>query len=449
MPDVAVHSHAHAEPLFVSAPGRWLWIWSAGFLAAVAISTLMAVHSSGSWPKLLHSSGAPFLAVLLALLVLWSVTGILLGRRAFRSVTARLIFVAVCWGLCFWISALNADYGFLMYSAVLQAFIFLPSTWAIPALLAFGSLSVARVVVPELQSGSAVNPWDVLGPVALMSCLVVVMLYIQRVNRESAVRQTLIEQLGAAQRQLATREHAAGIADERARLSRDLHDTLAQQLVSVVTQLSAAELALAQGPGGAEVHLRRAQHTARSSLADIRRLVRGLRPGELQVGQIELALRRVLDRWSDETGTRAEFQLRGQPVALEAQAEVALLRCLQEALSNVGCHAQATAVTVSLSFGAEVVTLAVHDDGTGFDPDLTLPDLPQATSDLHHMGLQDVGLRGMGLQGMRERATALGGRTLLESGCGQGTQVLMALPIRQAGWSDQFDDRSSPVAGPI
>ncbi len=202
---------------------------------------------------------------------------------------------------------------------------------------------------------------------------------------------------------------------ERHRLARDIHDTLAQGFTSIVMLLEAAEAELVADPGKARIHIDQARSTARGSLTEARSLVWALRPDRLIESSLVEAVQSVVDQLGEETPTRAEFVVTGEPRQLPDVTDECVLRVTQEALANVRKHAGASRVTVTLSYLDDGVVLDVRDDGVGFGPAIFA-----ATGD----GL--VG--GVGLQLMLDRVEQLGGTRVIESNVGAGTSVVVQLP---------------------
>ena len=233
--------------------------------------------------------------------------------------------------------------------------------------------------------------------------------------RESTERKKLIEQLKEAQENLATAEREAGVLQERQRLAQEIHDTLAQGFTSIVMQLEAAEAALPDERYPARSHISKARETARVSLTEARRLVQALRPPQLEGTSPVVALRRVVERWEQETGTQADFIVTGEPHGLHPDLEVILLRAVQEGLANVRKHAQARQVNVTLSYMDHQVSLDIQDDGVGFDPIKVRDASTQAGG-------------GYGLQAMKERVAQLNGEVILESAPRAGTTVVIQIP---------------------
>jgi signal transduction histidine kinase len=352
------------------------------------------------------------IAVLTVVLLCWSAVGLVSWRAVLKKRWTTLAYVLGCWGCALALAFLNSEFTFVGFSLVLQAFILLPLGWSLAALGAFLLMGFFAALTPTTVPDSTdalAGTFVVAGIGTLMAALVFA---IWRANHETRLREALIVRLEAAQLDLAERERDAGVMAERARLSRDLHDTLAQGFVGVIAQLSAAELALTHPERKARGHLTTAREIARASLNDIRQLVWALRPPELTDGGVDSALARLTTSWSRQTGLTASFDVTQPFQALVPEVEVALLRVLQEALSNTARHSRARKVEVRLTLEGEFVMLDVTDDGVGFDA--------------------DADTFGFGLAGMRERLTALGGQLLLESNPGEGTTVTAALPLARA-----------------
>jgi signal transduction histidine kinase len=212
--------------------------------------------------------------------------------------------------------------------------------------------------------------------------------------------------------QLATRlTERSGVEAERARLAREIHDTLAQGFAGIVTQLQAAE----QAPDEAA----RSRHTdaalalARDGLGEARRSVQALRPAALDAARLPEAMRAAAARWSVRTGVPVEVHVEGTASRLSTEAEVVLLRTAQEALANIERHAGAARVSMTLRCDDRVTRLEVRDDGRGFDPAAA--------------GATTVD-GGFGLVAMRERVEALAGALAIESRPGGGTAVRAEVP---------------------
>jgi signal transduction histidine kinase len=229
------------------------------------------------------------------------------------------------------------------------------------------------------------------------------------------LKTTIAENEGLHQRLLA-QAREAGIADERQRMAREIHDTLAQGLTGIVTQLQAAEQAAdgaVQAGAGWRRHVAAAIQVARESLTEARRSVHALRPEPLEMAMLSEALSGVADRWSALNGIPALVTTTGKVRLVQPEIEFALLRAAQEALTNVAKHAHATRVGLTVSYMDNEVALDVRDDGVGFDP-------------------QASGRDSFGLVAMRERIESLAGTLQVESEPGGGTAISACVPTVSA-----------------
>lgn len=282
-------------------------------------------------------------------------------------------------------------------------------------------LSALQVVLALLLARFAQGEWKAVPAVVLPVTLVVVLgtvgvygvmalrRFVAALSEQSEQRRRLIEALESTRQALAQAEREAGMLEERARLSREIHDTLAQGFTSIVMQLETAETA--SDPAR---YVQQAKKTARANLTEARRLVWALRPEQFEQGSLRMALERIGAHWANECGIPLRFTVTGTPVALDAATETALLRALQEGLHNVRKHAGAKEVKVTLSYIGHEVALDIRDDGRGFDLKRTCDD------------------GRFGLRGMQERVARLGGSVALESEVGEGTTLSVTLPVRGA-----------------
>jgi signal transduction histidine kinase len=222
---------------------------------------------------------------------------------------------------------------------------------------------------------------------------------------------TLAENEGL-HRQLLAQAREAGILDERQRLAREIHDTLAQGLTGIITQLEAAgqpDRCAAER----ERHHTAALRLARDSLSEARRSVHAMRPEPLEGAGLPEALATVARDWSELTGIPAQVTSTGTVWPVPSEVETALLRTAQEALANVAKHAVASRVGLTLSYLGDEVVLDVRDDGVGGAAAVTVPS-PR---------------NGFGLTAMRQRVEGLSGTLDIESEPGAGTAICARLPL--------------------
>lgn len=216
------------------------------------------------------------------------------------------------------------------------------------------------------------------------------------------------------------------IIEERARVARDIHDTLAQGLTGIVVQLGAAQRALDVAPNDAHQHMQLAQDMAREALAEARRSIWNLREGNLERGELRDALAGLAQRASNET-MRVIFETRGAKWELRAEVESALLRVAQEALVNVSKHANATQVDVTLEYRNDAIGLRIHDNGIGLDDEA-----------LNDANARKGPTSGFGLLGMRERIAQWGGELKLTNA--DGALVEATIPRARAERAGKIEE---------
>jgi len=208
----------------------------------------------------------------------------------------------------------------------------------------------------------------------------------------------------------AEQSRKAAILEERNRMARDIHDTLAQGFTGVIVQLEAAEDAIACcRRNEANEHLQRAGELARRSLSEARRSVHALRPQALQGGNFWEALKGIIKNTTAGTALHTTFNLRGKMRHLPLAWQENLLHIGQEALTNALRYAHPRNFETKLTFNAKELRLELRDDGDGF-----------RVKDQHD---------GFGLAGMRERVEQMGGTLKISSAHGKGTDVLVTLPF--------------------
>ncbi len=222
----------------------------------------------------------------------------------------------------------------------------------------------------------------------------------------------VIEENAALETQLVEQAREAGVDEERQRMAREIHDTIAQGLTGVITQLEAA----GQSEDDAETRRRidNAMHLARDSLSEARRAVRDLVPAPLEARSLPDALDEVTSSWSSLSHVPADLTTTGTPLRLHPEVEVTLLRVTQEALANVAKHAAASRVGVTLSYMGDIVSIDIRDNGKGIN------------------GGADGSGAGFGLTAMRQRVEGLAGSLEIESDSGAGTAVSAFLPAVRA-----------------
>jgi signal transduction histidine kinase/ligand-binding sensor domain-containing protein len=209
------------------------------------------------------------------------------------------------------------------------------------------------------------------------------------------------------------RSRFAAVLEERARLAREIHDTLAQGFVGISSQLDAVAMSMPSDSSTARTYLDLARRMARHSLTEARRSVMDLRASALEGQDLAAAIQSGTRMWTAGSGVDVEVEIEGSPAQLPEEMEQHLLRITQEAVTNVLKHAGAHRIWVKLHREARKLYLRVVDDGRGFDEKNAF------SSRGGHFGLI----------GMRERAERMGGELRLASHPGEGTELEVSVPL--------------------
>jgi signal transduction histidine kinase len=225
----------------------------------------------------------------------------------------------------------------------------------------------------------------------------------------------------ASRRHFKEQEHRRAMAEaeftailaERNRMAREIHDTLSQSLGAISVQLELARTHAGEISAPARNHLGSAHKLARDALAEARESIWNMRSHVLETCDLGEALEGILRRMTEDTGASAHMHVEGTRRRLPPIVENNLLRIGQEAITNASRHARPARIDVTLTFEPRTVRLAVKDDGVGF-----LAGSPR-----------DGDRRSFGLVGMQERAKLLGGTVEIRSAPGEGTDVLMVVPV--------------------
>jgi signal transduction histidine kinase len=373
---------------------RW---WTIAFFAVVAVCGVILAFTWPSRPM------APVGAAVLAAVLLAFLT---IGRRATERSRLAVVFVGIL---------VLATFGLVAAVPSLAVFqaIAMPAGWvlahsrrggiaasALISVAASAGFFVSLGLTEEAVTTVAVSlAFSLTGSIALG-------LWIWRIAEYGTERGRLLDELTAAQDELAALHRDAGSTAERERLARELHDTIAQSLAGVVllTQRTRRDLAAGRLTDGT---LETLEEAARTALTETRALVAGSAPVELSAG-LAGALETLAERFRRETGVAVTVSV-DLTTALERDAEVVLLRCAQEGLANIRKHAGATHATVWLGDDDDQTVLQVADDGRGLDP-AAIPD-------------------GFGLSGLRARLALAGGSLAVTS---EGGTTLTARLPREA-----------------
>jgi len=260
-------------------------------------------------------------------------------------------------------------------------------------------IQIVRTIVAFIITFSLLNATQVIEEERNLQLFAVQQARLQALQQREELRRNLLRHTVQAQE------------DERARVARELHDETAQILSASTLHLAALRVSLKRKPEAIAM-VEKLQDLARQMSQSLYRLVRDLRPAQLD----DLGLIPALDYLLTETRSASqiefEFNVKGTPRRLDLSVETILFRVTQEAISNIVRHAGTCRASIQLSFGEDHVHLTVADEGQGFD--LQIPLNPP---------------RGWGLEGMRERIESAGGTFVLKSAIGQGTRVDATIPL--------------------
>jgi signal transduction histidine kinase len=282
-------------------------------------------------------------------------------------------------------------------------------------------IALARVPPGTVILNRVPTAWEqyrgrIVGGIALivLQSGLITALLIHRRRRRMAEQSLLVSE---------ARRHTA-VLEERNRLARDMHDTLAQGFTGVIVQLEAAKAAFVHGAtADTDAHFHRASELARQSLGEARRSIRALRSLALESGDLCAALDGAMKQMTAGTRFHVEFTTHGRPRKLMPSIEENLLRIHQEILTNALKHSRAKLIKAALSFEKDIVRLQVQDDGVGFD------------MTRKHEGL--------GLIGIRERVSQMNGELSVEGAPGFGVRICVVLPGEDASGQSALGQRNA------
>lgn len=363
------------------------------------------------------SVGAPLPAVIAVSVVFlaWYVLGAVRAARSDAVVLAKwwLVVLAVIWLLMLVVSAEFIWVAFLLW--LLAGHLFSLRI----AVVFTAATYLATIAAPLLHHGAVSTPSVIGSLIGAVFALGLSRGYIELL-REGRRREELIHSLEAAHRslvdlqdELALTQRHAGEIRERTRISRDVHDTVAQE-ISSIRLIAHAEVDRTTDPHAREV-LRQVESLAAQGSRDIRRIIAELTPAELEDGALPAALRRLLTRLEEESGLSTRLDVDETVPPLPAEVEVALLRTAQSALANVRQHAQASKVKVSLIDSEGMIRMDIVDDGVGM-----------ADQDARTRGTDS----GFGLDFIAARMRELGGDLVIETNPGAWFAISATVPTR-------------------
>ena len=399
-------------------------------MLVVVASMTVAIKWGESTGDLLIDLG---LAAAAGLWMLWNFTLHPAWRQRPRRMAVFFIVLAILMALL----VLRAPwYGFFTFTGYLYAF-YLP-----PGRPRAAGVALIALITATSQNGGLPKHWTAgaIGIYLVIICINVgvasALTWFGWVSaQQNDQRKQMVEELSEANKRLETileenqglhdqllaQAREAGVLDERQRMAREIHDTLAQGLTGIITQLQAAERH-GQSQDERRRHLDLATQLARDSLTEARRSVQAMQPEPLESARLPEALADVASKWTRIHGVPATVTTTGQPRRIRPEAEITLLRAAQEALVNVARHARAGKVGLTLSYMEDQVNLDIRDDGVGFDPQPAGAMVPAR-----------AGGSGYGLLAMRQRIEGVAGTLEVESAPGGGTAISASVPT-DGGW---------------
>ncbi|MGP6174157.1 sensor histidine kinase [Corynebacterium sp. A21] len=338
------------------------------------------------------------------------------GRTLLNPSRGARWWLATVAALWFGLVIHTQDFVWLLFPLI---FLFLHLLPRITGLTAVAALWVVAAFVPAWLHPENWGVGAALGPLIGAVFAIAAYYTYRALHTEVRHHQQITAQLRATQQELALREHQAGRLEERERLAREIHDTVAQGLSSILLVSRAAGTSLGKDDLAAVEHqLSTIREVAQENLAEARRFVRDLASPSVGA-DLSASLREIITRVQSQQralGSRLEISLQVAtevPANLPEPVSSAVVRACQEALANVVKHADATTAVVTLAVWDLELTLDVFDDGRGFDP-------------------TKIEEGSFGLRGLDTRTTALGGNLTVESQPGQGTVLAVKIPLTSA-----------------
>lgn len=392
---------------------RWWWVAVLGMATLAGALAVLSLQTP--WRLALALTG-------IGMLVLsWALWGD-------RRVEAEEPSVPLVLGVAIATGVATAGFASL---AILQAIAY-PVAWVFSRRLrdaVLANLAIGLAVGAGFTVSIGTEPGDLL-QIAFTQALslgfsLAMGVWISRMTALGEERGRLLAELQGAQEQIAALNREAGAAAERERLARDLHDTIAQDLTGLVMLAQRARREAA----APDATLAMIEEGARAALGETRALVAAGAALDADGLGFDGALHRLAERFERETGVTVSLTIT-DGVTLSRDAEVVVLRCAQEALSNARKHARARRIALEVGAvppgSSDRVRLTVRDDGIGFDP--------------------GTASTGFGLSGMTERLALVGGTLRVDSAPGAGTVIVAELPASIP--SPAAAPTAEPTAGP-
>lgn len=205
--------------------------------------------------------------------------------------------------------------------------------------------------------------------------------------------------------------------NERQRISRELHDSTAQNLTGLVHKIEFCGKIVEEDPVRCKLELTTISKTLREIINDTRRLIYNLRPMSFDDIGLDVTIERALDKLESSESKKIKFTVEGEPYSIKSVVGITLLRIIQEGCSNAICHGKASSIQVTLRYEKDKIGVTIEDDGKGFDVETVEQKERQDNS-------------GFGLSMMRERVYLLSGNIAIDSDIDCGTKISVEVPVK-------------------
>jgi signal transduction histidine kinase len=379
---------------------QWDWVWHVSAYGLLILNIIFVYNSD---PGIANFS---FFLILSALLGVWYIPFVNISTlRIWDHQKRGALYLVPGWAI--WAGLISLTNQSLMLIGIFLPLVFsrFPIRWA-TGITFFQTLGLYFLYIMLYPTEHWLLILMIISGLLIISTIMGA--FISSIIVQSTDRQRLIDDLTRSRANLMRVEREAGRLNERQRLARDIHDTLAQHFTSIIIHLAAAKHS---SPESVQSEVQQAEEAAREGLDEIRRIVWDMQPEQIEKASLIEAVEELAARWSAENSARVRMNVTGTPRSLPSSAETALLRISQEAMHNINKHAQAKNVNITFSFMEDMFVMDIADDGLGFDPSN-----PST---------------GFGLKTMRDRAEESGGTLTIESEQGTGTAIAVSIPISE------------------
>jgi signal transduction histidine kinase len=379
---------------------QWDWVWHFSAYGLLILNIIFVYSSEPGIPNF------SFFLILCVLLGLWYVPFLNISTlRIWDNPKRGALYLVPGWTIWAGLISLTADSLLLIGLFFPLVFSRFPIRWA-TGITIFQTLGLYFLYIMLYPT----EHWFLILMIILGLLIISTIMgaFISSIIKQSIDRQRLIDELTQSRTNLMRVEREAGRLNERQRLARDIHDTLAQHFTSIIMHLAAAKHS---NVGTVQTQVQQAEEAAREGLGEIRRIVWDMRPEQIEKASLVEAVEELAARWSAENSIHVKMNVTGTPRSLTSSAETALLRISQEAMHNINKHAHAKNVNITFSFMEDIFVMDIADDGLGFEPSKIK--------------------NGFGMKTMRDRAEELSGTLTIESEQGTGTAIAVSIPITE------------------